>query len=558
MNQNKGHKPQMDRDMSLQATFDALVELDIIRPSRIAPIRTALRQYAQILGYNEAARCPANDYLKADGIRNRLIDKNAPQTLGSDGLRNLKNNVSYVVRKAIEYRIISPLANELASWKESNNGSEKPKRNENVLPDKYVIDPVPQPLNHEIAEYENWSTRIYNRARPKRLRKRTLSFSHHRRAILCAAGYLVKFKGLKPESVSLRTLIEPANAIDYVEWYITQQGRFTAGAASQLGRMIAIAKYVEIISQSSKQKSLVQRRIRELTEFRANLGTPVTVRDKDKRWLTLNQLEMVGRSIYPLNARRVKEVSKATRTEIERHHNKEHRSRPWTFQRYAFQVLMSLLIRLIIRIPFRQRNLREMLWNPRSPEDGQNLYRKHGVWRLRFRGNELKISELKGDVHSLEYEFPGDLVDLLEEWLDKWRPILVAGQTGTDLGKERFVDDQQFVFLNYRGCPLGMKQVTEAFERTTFRFTGVSLNPHMVRTIYATEYIKATNNFFDAAYMLGDTVETVLRSYAKLLDEDCAKRASSWITHRLQAETSGANDEEGQSSLPPVKYSRGG
>lgn len=547
----------MNHAKSLQATFDALVELDVILPSRIAPIRTAIRQYAHILGYSDAAKCPGNDFLKADKTRNRLIEDNAPRTMGSNGVRNLKNNVSYVLRKAVEHQVISPLNSELASWKESNPTNKMPKRNENVFPHKYIMDPVPQSLDQEIAEYENWSTRINNRARPKRLRKRAISFSHHRRTILCAAGYLVRFRGLKSASMNLLTIIEPKNAIDYVEWYIEQQSKFTAGASSILGRIIAIAKYVEISGQSSKQKSLAQRRIRELVEFRASLGTPVTVRDKDKRWLTLNQLEVVGRSIYPLNARRVKEVSEATRIDILRHHNQEPRGSQRTFRRYAFRVLTSLLIRLVIRIPFRQRNLREMLWNPSSPKEGQNLYKKNGVWRLRFRGNELKISEVKGEVHCLEYEFPGDLVDLLEEWLYKWRPILIAGQKSATQGKERLMNDQQFVFVNFLGCPLAMSQVTATFERATFKFTGVSLNPHMVRTIYATEYIKATNNFIDAAYMLGDTVETILKSYAKLLDEDCAKRASSWIAHTLQPETSGANNEVEQSSLPPLKYSRG-
>jgi hypothetical protein len=67
------------------------------------------------------------------------------------------------------------------------------------------------------------------------------------------------------------------------------------------------------------------------------------------------------------------------------------------------------------------------------------------------------------------------------------------------------------------------------------------MNPHMVRTIWATEYIKSTKNFIDAAYMLGDTVETVLHSYADLLDEDCEKRAIAWLSRTLTDEPLGPN-----------------
>src|SRR5690348_4701597 len=69
-------------------------------------------------------------------------------------------------------------------------------------------------------------------------------------------------------------------------------------------------------------------------------------------------------------------------------------------------------------------------------------------------------------------------------------------------------------FPQLSGNPLSLLQVTWAYESATYRFTGIAMNPHMIRTVWATEYIKSTKNFIDAAYMLGDRVETVLHSYA--------------------------------------------
>lgn len=79
------------------------------------------------------------------------------------------------------------------------------------------------------------------------------------------------------------------------------------------------------------------------------------------------------------------------------------------------------------------------------------------------------------------------------------------------------------------------------------------MNPHMVRTIWATEYIKSTRNFIDAAYMLGDRVETVLKSYAKLLDQDCEKRARAWLSRTLKDEPPAGNGNGSVSNAKLVK-----
>jgi hypothetical protein len=541
----------MSNSKTLQEIFETLVELNVIAPKRVGPVRTAIKQYAGILDYSDPTDCPISAYLKPDAARNRLIEEKAPQTLGTDAVRNLKSNVSLVLRKAIELGVISPLAAELASWRESNPVKLMPRRNESVYPPKYAIDPVPERLEQEIAEYETWSTKTHNRVRPTRLRKRPITFFHHRQVILREAGYLVKFKGVKRESITLLTLVDPNNAIDYVESRIDLQNRHTKGSVAVLSTIIALARYLEIIVQASEQKSIIQQWVLELRSFSATLGMPATVQHKkNKRWLSLAQLEMVGRSIYPLNARRVSELSKYSRANLKPGGNNLGRPH-WTFRIYAFRVMQSLLIRLLVRIPLRQRNLRELRWAPRAVEEGQNLFRKDGVWGLRFQGKELKIAEVRGEVNSLEYEFPDDLVGLLEEWINKWRPMLIAAQKSEDKGKERLEDGQEFVFLNSWGRPLTLGQITHAFEMATFKFTGVSVNPHTIRSIWPTEYIKATHNLVDAAYMLGDSVEVVLRIYARLLDEECGKRAGDWIGRRLSGESTDTNKSRSEPNDGP-------
>jgi hypothetical protein len=541
----------MKSDRPLQEIFDQLREKNLIKPNRIGPIRTAIKQYAQILGYEDAAACPSSAFLKTDRVRNRLIDEKAPRSLGTHGVRNLKNNVSFILRTAVSEGMISPHA-ELASWKDSNSAKRLPKRNEVKHPSKYVIDPVPSSLEQELADYEQWCTKVVNRARPRRMQKRPVSFFHHRVGLLHEAGYLVKFRGLRPESITLLTLIEPNNAIGYVEWYIEQQGRHTSGSVSLISYITGLAKYLEIKVEGSKQKPNIQQWLLEIGKFKASLSTPTKVESKYKRWLSVAQLETVGCSIYPFNARRVQELSPFTRRRVDRLKN-QHAANG--FQRYAYRVMLSLLIRLVIRIPLRQRNLREMRWAANSLAAGDNLYKKDGVWHLKFRGNDLKIAQVRGEEHVAEFEFPADLVPLLEEWLYKWRPSLIASNNPEDQGKQHLANGQEFVFMGFKGCPLKMHQVTQAFERATYKFTGVAVNPHMFRTIFATEFITETNDFIGAAYMLMDSVEVVIKKYAYLLDKDCGKRANEWISRKLGGP---GNDGDAQPrSLPKLNYPRG-
>src|SRR6185437_7376644 len=104
----------------------------------------------------------------------------------------------------------------------------------------------------------------------------------------------------QPESICLSTLSEPDNAISYIDWSIEQQGRFTAAAHMNLARLIALARYLGIIAQSSEQREIFEQRVAELRKYRKTLGLPEQITDTTKRWISLRNLETVGLSIYPL------------------------------------------------------------------------------------------------------------------------------------------------------------------------------------------------------------------------------------------------------------------
>ncbi len=56
----------------------------------------------------------------------------------------------------------------------------------------------------------------------------------------------------------------------------------------------------------------------------------------------------------------------------------------------------------------------------------------------------------------------------------------------------------------------------------------------MIRTIWATEWIKNTHgDFYTAAVMLNDKLETVIKNYSELLKEDVAEKAYRLVNERM-------------------------
>jgi hypothetical protein len=286
----------MKNDISLHRVLEMLIEKEAILPNRVGPIKTALKQYSEILGYSDPSKCPITTCFRPNKILNRLIDERAPTHLGINALRNLKNNVSFVLRKAEELEIASRPP-DLASWKDSNDTRLMPRRKEHIVSPTYKLKSVPPELNEEIVAYEKWSTCIVNRNRPRTLKKRPISFRQHRDTILQACGYLARHKGVHESALNLLAIVEPKSLFDYVEWRSEQQGRYTKGVATALALLAAIAHYLEIISESPEHKLKIHEWRGSIRDFRATLGVPQKVHDQSKRWLSLNQLEMVGKSI---------------------------------------------------------------------------------------------------------------------------------------------------------------------------------------------------------------------------------------------------------------------
>ena len=234
--------------------------------------------------------------------------------------------------------------------------------------------------------------------------------------------------------------------------------------------------------------------------LKKTLPKPDPLYRKEDAWVPLATLAEIGTSIWP---RKLPQDLPQENKLPGRH--------------YATRAGLSLMLRLWTYIPLRSRNMREM-------ELGNHLYQDpHGTWRLTFRGEQLKVAVKRGRTNILDLPFPEKLVPILEAYLAIWRPILLAATS----------QPTELVFLTkYGGLYTDQTLMLQA-KKIVYSYTGKAWHPHIIRTVWATEWIRKTHgDFYTAAIMLNDRLETVIAKYTHLMEEDVAEKAYRLIDER--------------------------
>jgi hypothetical protein len=497
--------------LTLAALLEKIVSQDppVLASSRLPPLKTAVTQYARMFGTTPQQCWPAQ-YNRPNDERNAFITVHANPTLGSHAVRNLKNNISLLLRLGMQLKLIPSLTNELESWLDIRRLTDATKkgmaRHESPVLPAYGLRPLPPHFAQELEAYAEWSTAAFVPDRPASIKKRPLTFElGDQPRLICIAGFLVYHQGLPAETLSLRDLIESSHVEAFITWWIRRRGQVTETIFVYLENLEVLAKYRY---QDAAAAAAIRHLKRRLPKFQR-------VRNKDQQMLPLEKLEAIGRSIHPFNPRRLQELPNVRRLD---------QPSRWTDTTGRFMAVRagySLIIRLLVRHPIRLRNIVEMRL-------GHNLLQQpDGRWRVRFVGEELKVAHRRGEVNRLTFHWPPDLQAELEEWLAVWRPRLL---TKSDPGH---------VFLSAKGNPCGRSAIRDGIRRTTYRFTGVAVSPHLFRDIWATQYLESGGKVHVAAQRLGNTEEMIHRHYAHLLNADTDREGDAWIAHRLYGDKPG-------------------
>ena len=198
----------------------------------------------------------------------------------------------------------------------------------------------------------------------------------------------------------------------------------------------------------------------------------------------------------------------------------------------------ELLMSWLTILPWRQRNLRECKLNSR--ESGGNLFKApisnlatlakprwveeqrksnpgQAFWQFFFRSDETKTGQ---QVHSL---LPKQLIPILEEYLENYRPLLVKDK------------DPRTLFLNDAGKPISPEGIFTIVGNITYRYAGRRVNPHLFRDILAVKWLEIhPEDYLTVSKLLWHrNIKTTLRTYAANFDESHAvRRAEEWLEKR--------------------------
>ena len=140
-----------------------------------------------------------------------------------------------------------------------------------------------------------------------------------------------------------------------------------------------------------------------------------------------------------------------------------------------------------------------------------------GFWQVRFAPSEVKTNM---PIHLL---VPHQLIPALEEYLTKYRPILL-GDRKTDT-----------LLLNEAGNPMRYDMVERAVGHWTLQFAGIRTTPHMFRDSVAYKWLKEhPNDFLSLSKLLWHrNVQTTIRIYGARFNESSGANAmEAWLDKR--------------------------
>ncbi|MGY2895531.1 hypothetical protein [Deinococcus sp. UYEF24] len=180
--------------------------------------------------------------------------------------------------------------------------------------------------------------------------------------------------------------------------------------------------------------------------------------------------------------------------------------------RQMFQRLFAAaFFGLGVYMPLRGRNWREMEW-------GRNLFqRPDGRWQVEFSGDELKNGTYGETIRTYTLLLPAPAV----EWIVWWRKQLqiFIGDDFEQLCPLVFPMRSTLVDAanEYRWVRMSHKYLVRCVDDAAIEGLGQRFRPHMIRHCVATHIVSGgrIEHAQQAATLLGDTINTVLKMYFK-------------------------------------------
>lgn len=484
--------PCEDTTMTLTDVLTAMETQGHIPTSRLKDIQTSIRYLARALGKEQPGQCQQDDFLLSTAVWKEKLDTyfmSLDKPPSAHTIRNTRNNLSFLFRTAHDAGLIIPpqslpLLHPTRRQHRIISAQTSPYRDRWLAARRtsYILPQHEWPADIQAA----W----HNYAVSRQLKTRQISLNIHIQRLSSYIGFLINIEGL---SVQWDDLFQTPFLDRFIRWHSQQhQIRISEQARAVTQTLCTIASHLNHPS------------LPLLQHYRRDLPTPEPLHNKQHHGITLRELETIGLSA-------LQDARKPSTT--------ERRAAHAGLQR-ASECQRALMLRLLVRIPLRSRNLREIQLD-------KNLYKdQDGCWHLHFSGSELKIGTRNGrtnEYHVNLTKYCPDLLPHLEEFLTVYRPRIPQTETSS------------LLFRTWYGNPFTGLTIHRELAEMVLRCSNKRFYPHLIRTIWATEYLTDNPGDYDgAAALLGDTVQMVLKRYYELQVKDAHARASQFLTAALR------------------------
>ncbi|PYE54077.1 hypothetical protein [Deinococcus yavapaiensis] len=337
---------------------------------------------------------------------------------------------------------------------------------------------------------------------------RPRSFDNDQTRLNRVVDFMVNEEGIAEPT--LHDFIDLERLLRFRAWYFT---RVSEGGYAQFRQtcsaLAKIAKYLTSIGELDTPYDATSKHP-DAPWSQLTLEGKHTLRDAESKQLLAKAEEVDLRTPFEL-----KELAEWCRRTLPRTTDDRRPSnRQWFRRRFA-----AVFFGLGIHMPLRSRNWREMQW-------GRNLYQQDGAWHVRFVGDELKNGSYSRGIRKYELRLPEKAGGWIEWWREQLR-IFVGDdfETVTPLVfpmLSTLTDEQG----EYRWVEMSEKYILSCVDDASLEGTGKRFKPHAIRHCVATFIVMSglMRDVQQAATLLGDTIETVMRKYfkpdeQKLLDE---------------------------------------
>jgi hypothetical protein len=544
--------------MMLDQLLNTAIREGCFQPSRVKPLRSHIKRYAGWLGAEPAA-CPPEVYHLPKDRRDGLINS-APGTFSPAYRKNIKNDVDNLLEIAVTRGWLPPLAAPLKNWRTKGDSRTFEKtyyhrlggadRTPYALGKRDMTrrtrgEPVPEmspptfselapQLSAELEAYLSSCLDPFDPRTPHFVKKRPITCEAVRRTVTQLAGFAAYELALPAELLDLRELCQPTVLRVFIPWWLRRRKRSTGGLRIFLRTMRTIAEH------HLHDLALAQA-ISALYDM-PGLPPEEPMCDAEPPWLDLEELDIIGQSRHPLNERRLQDSPYAQ--EVAYYLAHPHTRPPRAYRQHpqgtslknmAVWAEHSLMLRLLVHRPLRQRNLRELglcrgTW--KGVQVNQNLIPEgDGTYRIHFEGEELKQGYRRSRRHQRrinkwDESFPRSLLPQLDEWLTVWRPRLITDPS------------YPYLFASRWGEPYNTPSMSRLVEKMVWTFTQdrpggpVAINPHAIRGFWVTSMTLAQLDFATLTRIFGDSVAVTWDHYLKA---DKSRQISQWTRDLAKA-----------------------